>query len=139
MSIIAVEPPTIETAEPVTAKAAIVSTTVFIFVEAILVAETVSVILLKEADPRNAGAVLIAGLLSMALLGNFVCGIIAARAIGFMGRSAQAKNESGPALPDWFFVVAASGATRSTVRPGADFAEVDVASADADRALSGTL
>ncbi len=83
MSIIASEPPVIGTAEPVDiARSAIIPTAVFIIVEIILVAEAISVILLKEIDLRNPAATPIAILLSMALLANLgiVCSMAAASA-----------------------------------------------------------
>jgi hypothetical protein len=53
---------------------------VFIVVEIVLAAETVSVVLLKELDSRNAGAAPLAILLSVALLANLglVCTMAAA-------------------------------------------------------------
>jgi hypothetical protein len=94
VSIIALELLAIEGAETVhTRKPTIVPPGVFIFVEAIRLAETVSVILLQVVDPPNRRAVLIALLLSMALLGNFVCGMVAARAAGFVRQSEHSKHE----------------------------------------------
>lgn len=73
VSIIASESPAIGAVEPVdAARSAIIPAAVFIIVEIILVAETISVILLKEFDPRNPGAAPIAVLLSIALLANLV-------------------------------------------------------------------
>ena len=81
VSIIASEPPANGTAEPADrVRSALIPAAVFIIVEIILVAETISVILLQEIGPRNPGAAPIAILLSMALLANLglVCSIAAA-------------------------------------------------------------
>jgi hypothetical protein len=127
VAIIALEPLAIECAETVhTRKPAIVLAAVFIFVEAILLAETVSVILLKEVDLRNPGAVLIALLLSMALLGNFVCGMVAARAAGFVRQSEHSKHVGAGPISDWFAVVSGSHAAIGCAA-GADIAGVDLA------------
>ena len=92
MSIIAFEPPAIGIAETVDAgKPAIVPAAVFIIVEIVLVAETISVILLKEIGPLNQGAAPIAILLSMALLANLglICSIAAASAANSVRQSKQ--------------------------------------------------
>jgi hypothetical protein len=89
VSIIASEPPAIGTAEPVdSARSAIIPAAVFIIVEIILVAEAISVILLKEIDLRNPAATPIAILLSMALLANLgiVCSMAAASAANSIRR-----------------------------------------------------
>ena len=98
VSISASEPPAIAAAEPVdTGKAALVPAAVFILVEILLAAETISVILIKDIDSRNPGAALIDILLSVALLANLgiVCGIAAARAAGAVR---QSRHSSAAAL-----------------------------------------
>ncbi len=77
---------------------------VFIVVEIVLVAETVSVILLDEVDPRNPGAAPIAILLSVALLANLglVCGVAAAIAADSARRLRRAEAS---ALIDSFTAV----------------------------------
>ena len=65
-----------------TGKRAMVPAAVFALSEAMLVAETVSVIVLKQVEFRDTAGMLITLLLSVGLLGNFVCGTIAARAAG---------------------------------------------------------
>lgn len=107
ISIIAFEPPAIGAAETVdTGKPAIVPAAVFIIVEIILVAETISVILLKEIDPRNPGAAPIAILLSMALLANLglICSIAAASAANSVR---QSKHGGDRALSGSFAAVSA--------------------------------
>jgi hypothetical protein len=109
VSIGASEPPAIGAAETVdTGKTAIVPAVAFIIVEIVLVVETISVILMKEIDPRNPGAALIAILLSMALLANLgvVCGIAAARAAESVR---QSKRRVAYAVSDWSGVVRTSG------------------------------
>jgi hypothetical protein len=101
VSIIASEQPAIGSVEPVdAARSAIIPAAVFIIVEIILVAETISVILLKEFDPRNPGAAPIAVLLSIALLANLglVCSIAAASVAKSVPRS---EYEEGPPLSGW--------------------------------------
>ena len=108
VSITASEPPATGTAEAVdTGKPAIVPAAVFIIVEIMLVAETISVILLKEIDPRNPGAAPIAILLSMALLANLglICSIAAAIAANSVQQSKQGGTRAGSG---WIPVVRAS-------------------------------
>lgn len=86
---IAIEAPeTVDTAKP-----AIVPAAVFIIVEIVLVAETISAILLNELDPRNPGAAPITILLSVALLANLglVCSLAAAIAAESVRRSNRAR------------------------------------------------
>jgi hypothetical protein len=109
VSIIASAPPAIGAAEPVgTAKSAIVPAAVFILVEIILVAETVSVILLKEIDSGNPGAAPIAVLLSIALLANLglVCSIAAASVANSVR---QSKYDEGPTLSGCYAAASLSG------------------------------
>jgi hypothetical protein len=100
VSIIASGPPAIGAAEPVAVvRSALVPAAVFILVEIMLVADTVSVILLKEIDPRKSGVAPIAILLSMALLANLglVCSVVAASVAKSVRRS---KWENVLALSD---------------------------------------
>ncbi len=109
VSIIASESPAIGAVEPVdAARSAIIPAAVFIIVEIILVAETISVILLKEFDPRNPGAAPIAVLLSIALLANLglVCSIAAASVAKSIPRS---EYEEGPPLSGWSAAAGLSG------------------------------
>jgi hypothetical protein len=88
-------------------------------------AEAVSVILLKEVDPANPGAVLIALLLSMALVGNFACGMVAARAAGFVRqiRALETRGSRGAQR-----LVAVVSGSREAIGCGrADIAGVDLA------------
>jgi hypothetical protein len=104
VSIIASEPLAIEAGEAVGApKLAILPAAVFIIVEIILVAESISVILLKEIGPQHPGTAPIAMLLSMALLANLglVCGLAAASVAGSV-RQIKHGPRSGsraPAMP----------------------------------------
>ena len=101
MSIIASETPAIGTAEPVVrSRSAIIPAAVFIIVEIILVAEAISVILLKEIDLRNQAATPVAILLSMALLANLgiVCSMAAASAANSIRKPEYAE-------PAWSVVV----------------------------------
>jgi hypothetical protein len=77
----------------ITVRPTILPVAVFIIVEIVLVAETISVILLKEMGPRNTGAAPIAMLLSVALLANLglVCGVAAAVASDSVRRSKRAR------------------------------------------------
>lgn len=50
---------------------------------------------------------MIAFLLSVAVVGNLVCGVVAARAAGFVGQSERARHEGGSTVTDWFTVVGA--------------------------------
>jgi hypothetical protein len=101
VSIITSEPPAIGTAEPVdSARSAIIPAAVFIIVEIILVAEAISVILLKEIDLRNPAATPIAILLSMALLANL--GIVCSMAAASVANSIR-KPEYGE--PAWSVVI----------------------------------
>jgi hypothetical protein len=124
MSIIAFEPQAIGTAEAVDIgkQPAIVPAAVFIIVEIMLVAETISVILLKEIDPRNPGAAPIAILLSVALLANLglICSIAAASAANSVRQSKHGGTRAGSG---WIPVVRASE-ERIDSAP-ADFAGVD--------------
>jgi hypothetical protein len=106
VSIIASEPLAAETVDR--SKPAIVPAAVFIIVEIMLAAETISVILLKEIDPRNPISAPIAILLSMALLVNlgFVCSMAAAMAASSVR---QRKRERARALNRCFAAVGASG------------------------------
>jgi hypothetical protein len=76
----------------------------FILVEIILVAETISVILLQETDPRNPGAAPVGVMLCVALLVNLgvVCTVAAAIAAESVRRSERARAryliDSFPAL-----------------------------------------
>jgi hypothetical protein len=95
----------IEASEAVgTVKPAILPAAVFIIVEVVLVAETISVILFKDMDLRNPGAAPITVLLSVALLANLglVCGVAAAIAAESVRRSnrarARALSSSFPAV-----------------------------------------
>ena len=124
MSIIALESVAIEAAVD-TVKPALVPAAVFVFVEAILVAETVVGILLNEVNPADPGATVITLLLGLALLGNFFCGVVAARAAGFAGQFENAKHEGPAALTDWSDLVEAIG-----VSPGPDIAGVDIGAAE---------
>jgi hypothetical protein len=84
----------IEASERVdTVKPAILPAAVFIIVEVVLVAETISVILFKDMDPRNPGAAPITILLSVALLANLglVCSVAAAIAAESVRRSNRAR------------------------------------------------
>jgi hypothetical protein len=103
-SIIASEPLAIEAGEAVGApKLAILPAAVFIIVEIILVAESISVILLKEIGPQHPGTAPIAMLLSMALLGNLglVCGLAAASVAGSIRHLKQCPwpGSGTPAMP----------------------------------------
>jgi hypothetical protein len=106
VSIIASEPLATETVDR--SKPAIVPAAVFIIVEIMLAAETISVILLKEIDPRNPISAPIAILLSTALLVNlgFVCSMAAAMAASSVR---QRKRERARALNRCFAAVGASG------------------------------
>jgi hypothetical protein len=102
VSIITPEPPAFEAAEMVdTVKPAILPAAVFIFVEIVLMAEAISVILLKELDPSSPGASPIATLLSVALLANLglVCSAAAAAAARSIRRS---RRTQGRVLDSWF-------------------------------------
>ena len=78
-------------------KSAIVPAAVFIIVEIVLVAETISVILLDEIDPEKAGAAPIAIFLSIALLANL--GVVCSVAAAIAANSArQSKHEGARAL-----------------------------------------
>ncbi len=97
MSITASRPAAVETGEPVGAvRPAILSAAAFIVVEILLAAETISVILFREADPRTPAAVPLAILLSVALLANLglVCGAAAAVAAGMIRRSNRSLSGS---------------------------------------------
>ncbi len=88
----------------ITVKPIVWPAAVFITVEVLLVAETISVILLDRIDPRNPGAAPIAILLSVALLANLglVCGVAAAIAADSIRRSQRARAS---ALIDAFTAV----------------------------------
>lgn len=86
-------PPAISTDEIVeTGKSPWVLAAVFILVEIVLMAETISVMLLGGSEQRNPGATPIALLLSTALLANLglVCSFIAASAASAVRRSRRA-------------------------------------------------
>ena len=76
-----------------TGMSAMVLAAVFIVVEIVLMAETISVILLGGSEQRNPGAATIAILLSTALLTNLglVCTFIAASAASAVRRSRRAE------------------------------------------------
>jgi hypothetical protein len=103
VSIMALEPPAVRAAETVgIGRRAIVPAALFIIVEIVLVAETISVILLKEFDLQNPAAMPIAILLSTALLANLgvVCSIAAASATSSIRRLDYVDPAwSEPALP----------------------------------------
>jgi hypothetical protein len=108
VSIIASEPPAVGTAGPIdSARSALIPAAVFIIVEIILVAEAISVILLKEIDLRNPAATPIAILLSLALLANLgiVCSMAAASAANSIRKpeywepSWSVVVESPPSMP----------------------------------------
>ena len=123
VSITAWGPTAIEDAETVdNVKPAILPAAVFIIVEIVLVAETISVILLKEMDPRNPAAAPIAILLSVALLANLglVCSVAAASAADSVRRSNRARAR---ALSGRFAAVGAPA-------EGTDSADVDLAGVD---------
>jgi hypothetical protein len=61
----------------------------------------------------------------LALLGNFFCGVVAARAGGFAGQFENAKHEGSAALTGWSSVVDAGGEAIG-IPPGADIASVDI-------------
>ena len=87
------QPPAIRTDEIVeTGKSPWVLAAVFIVVEILLMAETISVILLGGSGERNPGITPIAILLSTALLANLglVCSFIAASAASAVRRSRRA-------------------------------------------------
>jgi hypothetical protein len=119
--IIAPGPSAIGAAETVD-KSAIVPAAVFIIVEIVLVAETISVILLDEIDPEKAGAAPIAILLSIALLANLgvVCSVAAAIAAK---RARQSKHQGARALSGWLAAV-------SSRAEGIDFAAGDTGGVD---------
>ena len=95
VSIIASEPPAVGTAGPIdSARSALIPAAVFIVVEIILVAEAISVILLKEIDLRNPAATPIAILLSMALLANL--GIVCSMAAASAANSIRKPNTGNP-------------------------------------------
>ncbi len=98
----------------ITVKPAILPAAVFITVEIVLVAETISVILLRELDPRNPGAVPIAILLSVALLANLgvVCSVAAAIAADSVRRSDRARARA--LISSFTAVSAPAGETEST-------------------------
>ncbi|WP_068179629.1 hypothetical protein [Mycobacterium sp. UM_CSW] len=83
--------PATEAADAV--KRAILPAAVFVVVQTLLAAEAISVILFEDVDARNAGARLIAFLLSVALLANLglVCGLVAAHAAGTIRRWNHAR------------------------------------------------
>jgi hypothetical protein len=123
--------PAIADAETVD-KSAIVPAAVFIIVEIVLVAETISVILLDGIGPGKAGATPIAILLSIALLANLgvVCSVAAAVAAN---PARQSKHKEARALSGWLPAV-------SSTAEGIDFATgdsggVDVAAAAARPAM----
>jgi Zn-dependent protease with chaperone function len=90
-------PPAIRTGETVeTDKSPWVLAAVFILVEIVLMAETISVMLLGGSEQRNPGATPIALLLSTALLANLglVCSFIAASAASAVRRSRCAEAAS---------------------------------------------
>ncbi len=103
MSIMALEPPAVSVAETVdTARRAIMPAALFIIVEIVLVAETISVILLKEFDLQNPATTPIAILLSTALLANLgiVCSMAAASATNSIRRLVYVEPAwSEPAMP----------------------------------------
>jgi hypothetical protein len=74
---------------------AMVPVAVFIMVEIMLAADTISVIFLGELDPRNPGTAPVAMLLCTALLANLglVCGLAAASLAGSRFAAASAGNE----------------------------------------------
>jgi hypothetical protein len=114
----------IEASETVdTVKPAIVPAAVFIIVEVVLVAETISAILLNELDPRNPGAAPITILLSVALLVNLglVCSVAAAIAAESVRRSNRARVR---ALSSSFPAVSAPAGVESAQR---DVAGTDLA------------
>jgi hypothetical protein len=87
------QPPAIRTGETVeTDKSPFVLAAVFILVEIVLMAETISVILLGGSEQRNPGVTPIAILLSTALLANLglVCSFIGASAASAVRRSRRA-------------------------------------------------
>src|SRR5690242_18007547 len=65
--IISSEPPASGAVEPVDVVKPFVPAAIFIAVEILLAAETISVVLLRAIDPQNPGAAVIAILLSVAL------------------------------------------------------------------------
>jgi hypothetical protein len=105
-----------------TVKSAILPAAIFIVVEVVLVAETISVILLQDMHSRNVGAVAIAILLSVALLANLglVCSMAAAIAAQSVRRSNRARARA----------FSSSFPAASAPVAGVDSAERDVAGAD---------
>jgi hypothetical protein len=97
------ESPPVTVAKTVeTTKRAIVPAALFIAAETVLVAETISVLLLKEIDLRNAAATPIAILLSMALLANLgiLCGMAATTAASSIRKPNYCEPAwSGPVMP----------------------------------------
>jgi hypothetical protein len=129
--IIVPGPPAIAAAKAVD-KSAIVPAAVFIIVEIVLAAETISVILLDGIGPGKAGAAPIAILLSIALLANLgvVCSVAAAVAAN---AARQSKHKVARAPSGWLHAVSSSA-------EGIDFAAgytggVDVAAAAARPAM----
>ena len=123
MSITALEQTASEVPERVgTVKPAILAAAVFIIVEVVLMAETISVILLKDMDPRNPGASAIAILLSVALLANLglVCSMAAAIAAQSVRRSNRARVRA----------FSSSFPAASAPVAGVDSEQCDVAGAD---------
>jgi hypothetical protein len=92
------QPPAVRTDEIVeTGKSPWVLAAVFIVVEIVLMAETISVILLGGSEQRSPGITPIAILLSAALLANLglVCSFIAASAASAVRRSRRAGAAVG--------------------------------------------
>jgi hypothetical protein len=88
VSIIVSERTAFQAGEAVdTVKRAILPAAVFIIVEIVLVAEAISVILLREMDPGNPGAAPIAILLSVALLANL--GVVTSMAAAIAANSVR--------------------------------------------------
>jgi hypothetical protein len=112
------QPPAIGAGEIVeTGKSALVLAAIFIVVEIVLMAETISVILLEGSERRNPGAAPIAILLSAALLANLglVCTFIAASAA-----SAVRRSRLVGAIPVASFAAVSSSGAVDVVGPAAD-------------------
>jgi hypothetical protein len=102
VSIIVSKPVAIEATEAADAvKPTILPAAVFIIVEILLAAETISVILFDELDPRNSWAGAIAILLSVALLANL--GLVCSAAAGFAADAIRRSNRARALAPSGWF------------------------------------
>ena len=123
MSITALEQTASEVPERVdTVKPAILPAAVFIIVEVVLMAETISVILLKDMDTRNPGASTIAILLSVALLANL--GLVCSMAAAIAAQSVRRWNRARARAFSGSFPAASAPVA------GVDSEQDDVAGAD---------